>query len=184
MNAENFSVAALLKMAHSPVRNYVVPGLTSSLIGAKSDTGTIRLFECERDQQEAITPHSHRFNFQCWVLSGSVRNRIWSMSYDSDTEADWYTATTLSYSGEIGQYEPVATNRHRWRYADSVFGEGECYSMRADEVHSIWFSRGAKVLFFEGPTLANESKIIEPYVNGATVPTMEVKPWMFARGSK
>ena len=65
MNAENFSIEALLRMKHSPVRNYAIPGLTSSLIGSPSPNGTVRIFECSREHQEPIIPHSHRFSFQC-----------------------------------------------------------------------------------------------------------------------
>jgi hypothetical protein len=181
MNAENFDIDALLRMAHSPVGNYVLPGLTSSLIGAPSDKGTVRLFQNEREHQESITPHSHRFDFMCWVLRGSVRNRLWSKSYSGDREADEYRSTTLRYGGEIGKYTTEPGEVHRWRYADSLFTEGQCYSMRAHEVHSIFFARRTVVLFFEGPTTADSSIVIEPVVKGETIPTLEVKPWMFKR---
>ena len=181
MNAENFDVDALLRMAHSPVSNYVIPGLQSSLIGAPSERGTVRLFQNERDHQETITPHSHRFDFMCRVLRGHVRNRIWSKSYDHDREADDYRTTTIHYEGEIGKYRNEPGNVHRWRYADSVFVEGQCYAMRAHEVHSIFFSRRTVVLFFEGPMKAASSIVIEPVVGGETIPTMEVKSWMFKR---
>jgi hypothetical protein len=181
MNAENFDIDALLRMAHSPVRNYVLPGMTSSLIGAPSAKGTVRLFQNEREHQETVTPHSHRFDFMCWVLRGSVRNRIWTTSHPSDREADDYRTTKLRYGGEIGKYTEEPGEMRRWRFADSVFTEGQCYSMRSHEVHSIYFSRRAIVLFFEGPTVSDSSIVIEPVVNGETIRTMEVKPWMFKR---
>ena len=183
MNAENFNVAALLKMAHSPVRNYVVPGLTSSLIGMPSPAGTMRLFECERDHQETITPHSHRFDFQCWVLRGEVRNRIWRSNFTKYGDGDLYEATLLHYEGEIGAYRMEPGEVNRWQYTDTVYAEGQCYAMRSAEVHSIHFSRGARVLFFEGPKVADSSMIIQPFCGGEVVPTMEVKPWMFKRGA-
>lgn len=181
MNAENFNVDMLRNMRHSPVRNYVVPGLTSWLIGSPGPAGTMRLFECERAHQESITPHSHRFDFQCWVLRGRVTNRTWKASYWTNQDADLFQATMLRYSGAMGSYERVVGERNRWIANDKVFSEGECYSMMADEVHSIYFDRNTVVLFFEGPTITAESIIIEPVVNGITVPTFKVEPWMFAR---
>ena len=183
LNAEDFDVEALLRMAHSQVSNYVLPGLTSSLIGAPSAAGTMRLFENSRDHQETLTPHSHRFDFMCWVLRGSVRNRLWTKSYDSDRDADDYRTTTLRYCGEIGKYQQEPGDVHRWRYVDRVFSEGQCYAMKAHEVHSIFFSRRALVLFFEGPTVAETSIVIEPVVDGETIKTLEIKPWMFRKAA-
>jgi len=51
--------------------------------------------------------------------------------------------------------------------------------MKHDEIHSITFSKGAKVLFFEGPQVSDKSVIIEPIINGQTVSTYDVAPWMF-----
>lgn len=182
MRADDFNVTELLRMAHSPVRNYVLPGLTSSLIGAPSEHGVVRLFQNSRDHQETITPHSHRFDFQCWVLRGSVRNRLWRKSYAHDPQADSYRTTVLRYAGEIGKYTTELCGVDRWVYSDRTFEEGQCYAMRAHEVHSIFFSRGATVLFFEGASIADCSIVIEPVVDGETIPTLEVKPWMFKAG--
>lgn len=181
MKAENFDIKALRRMMHSPVRNYAIPGLTSWLIGQPSAAGTMRAFTCEREHQEPITPHSHRFDFQCWVLEGSVRNRTWRRSYDNDPGADLFAVTTLRYGGDFGRFERVPSGVGKWRYSDAVHEAGSCYSMRAEEVHSIYFSRGATVLFFEGPSTSETSIIIEPVCNGKTVPTFKVEPWMFER---
>lgn len=183
MNAENFDLKALQRMAHSPVRNYVIPGLTSSLIGAPSPQGTVRLFQNSRDHQEAVAPHSHRFDFQCWVLRGEVTNRLWRRMWNHPF-ADQYQATTLRYCGEIGKYASEPGEVEHWRYQDKTFTEGQCYSMSADEVHSIRFSRDAIVLFFEGPTVADRSIVLQPVVDGEVIPTAAVQPWMFQRGTK
>jgi hypothetical protein len=183
MNAENFSVEALVGMAHSPVRNYAIPGLTSWLIGAPSPKGTVRLFVSEREHEEPITPHSHRFDFQCWVLDGSVTNRLWLPTYQTDRHGDKYQASTLHYDGDMGKYRVEPGEINCWRSSDKQYHEGECYSMTAKEVHSIFFSRGARVLFFEGPTIADTSTIIQPVSGGEVIPTFEVKPWMFQRGA-
>jgi hypothetical protein len=181
VNAENFDLVAILKMAHSPIRNYAIPGLTSSLIGAPSPAGTVRLFQNARDHQEPIVPHSHRFDFMCWVLAGSVRNRVWTEAYYEDRAFDFYQSSKLIYGGKAGAYEQVAGDVARWRYKDAEYSKGECYSMKADGVHSIYFSRGAIVLFFEGPNISNESVVLEPVVDGETIKTFEIKPWMFRR---
>lgn len=75
--ADDLSVDHILSLTHSHVHNYVIPGLTSSLIGEQSPHGSVRVFQCLRDHQEVITPHSHRFDLTCIVLRGSVMNRIW-----------------------------------------------------------------------------------------------------------
>jgi hypothetical protein len=181
MNAENFNVEFLLGMAHSPVRNYVIPGLTSYLIGSPSKAGTMRLFTCTRDHQEGITPHSHRFNLMCWVLRGSVTNRLWTATRQTESGRDDYMVSHLLYQGDMGQYEKVEHRVRSFGYEDHTYQAGDCYSMQAHEIHSIHFWRGATVLFFEGPTITDTSVVLEPYVDNAVIPTLEVKPWMFKR---
>lgn len=181
MNAENFNVKTLLKMAHSPVKNYAIPGLTSSLIGGLSERGVVRIFQNERDHQESITPHSHRFDFMCWVLRGYVINRVWKSASTFAADADEYQKTILRYSGEIGCYEKEVSEIGKWGYVDTEYSEGHCYHMKADEIHSIQFSRGAIVLFFEGATASDTSVVLEPVVDGETVPTFKVEPWMFKK---
>lgn len=182
MNARDFNVNALLSMRHSAIENYVIPGLTSYLIGNPSPHGTVRMLECDREHQETITPHSHRFGFQCWVLRGRVRNRLWTRSINGD----WYHASRLVYSGEVGAYvrEEIEEPRALWRFDDEVFEEGECYAMTADQIHSIYFSRGTRVLFFEGPTTRDNSAILEPWSCGEVIPTLRTEPWMFRREVK
>lgn len=183
MNAEGFDVTALERMMHSPVRNYALPGLTSWLIGQPGPAGTMRVFTADREHQECITPHSHRFDFQCWVLKGSVRNRIWRKTYDYDKDGDDFQVTKLVYRGDFGAFEKHEGSVHRWLYTDYTHEAGQCYRMKAAEVHSIYFSRGAMVMFFEGPTVSDSSVIIEPYTNHKAIPTFKVEPWMFERES-
>lgn len=168
----------LRAMMHSPVRNYVVPGLTSWLIGEPSPKGTMRFFECSRGHQENITPHSHRFDFQCWVLSGRVTNRVWRHSFST---GDKYVHTNLVYGGEIGSYERIRMGVASYAATDTLYGPDEWYSMKASEIHSIYFAAGTEVLFFEGPTISNQSLILEPWVDGDDIPTFKVEPWMFKR---
>lgn len=168
---------SLEKMAHSPVRNYVVPGLTSWLIGAPSDKGCMRLFTSEREHLETVIPHSHRFDFQCWVLRGTVRNRVWKHAYGI---GDWFMLSTHT-KGRMGGYEVQEAGRGRFDYVDTVYSQDEWYSMTHSEIHSIWFGRGAKVLFFEGPQVVDHTTILEPIASDTHVRTFKVEPWMFER---
>jgi hypothetical protein len=166
----------LESMKHSPVRNYGgIPGLTSWLIGEPSARGLVRLLECSRTHFEPIVPHSHRFDFECRVLRGKVRNIVW----ERDPLGDEYQATTLRYAGSPGKYEKSFAGRERWKFRTDTYVEEHTYGMDAAEVHSIFFERGTAVLFFEGPQVTGDSIILEPVVDGVNIPTFRVEPWMF-----
>jgi hypothetical protein len=182
----NFNLSVLESMKHSPIRNYVLPGLTSWLIGGKSEHGLVRLFECERDHQECVAPHNHRFGFQCFVLAGSVRNVIWTPC-KRDEAGDLYWITTLyPIDGGLGNYRIVQDSlaSSRWKHSARTYGPGDTYSMTASQLHSIWFSRGAKVLFFEGPQTEASSIYLEPDSGGERVSTVHNEPWMFKRNNE
>lgn len=165
-------------MAHDPVRNYIAPGLTSSLIG-KGDKGCVRLFESSRDQQFAVTPHSHRFDFFCVVIKGSVRNRLWQLATRAGG-GDPFVVTTLEFDS-MGKYAPISERTAHFTHQDKVHLRGESYQMKAPDIHSIYFGADTAVLFFEGPTVRNHSVILEPCVDGVKVPTFQVEPWMFKK---
>lgn len=166
---------AINDMKRSPLRNYIVPGLTSSLLGGE-DKGVVRMFEMSREQLSDITPHSHRFDFECLVLEGTVINRVWA----PNDKGDVYQRSQLKYKGEPGKYDLERADYDRYAYTAKVYGKGDWYGMHAEQMHSITFSVGAKVLFFEGPPVVASTYILEPFVDGVIVPTFEVKPWMFA----
>jgi hypothetical protein len=184
MDANNFNRDMFVKMAHSPVTNYVVPGLTSYMIGAPSEHGCVRMFHSEREHQECLTPHSHRFDLQSWVIQGSVTNIIWTPAADDDEGADMFQTTMLEYKGDIGNYTKVEGGVGKWKPNAKRYMEGNCYSMKAEEVHSIRFSRGAIVVIFEGRKVSDSSIIIEPYVDSQLVPVFKVEDWMFRKDSK
>lgn len=169
-------------MAHSPLHNYAIPGLTSWIIGANPDParGCVRLFECSRDHFEPIIPHSHRFDFQCLVLRGGVVNVVWT----EDDRGDEFAVSSIRYDGEPGHYTHAMTTAVR-KFSRELnsYEEGEWYGMKHDEIHSIYFDRDTSVLFFEGPRVSNQTLILEPYVDGKRVPTFKVEPWMFRKGS-
>ncbi len=60
----NQLIKAVLGMANNPIRHYIAPGLTSSLVGGGGH-GKVRLFQADRETREWVTPHSHRFDFTC-----------------------------------------------------------------------------------------------------------------------
>lgn len=172
----NPAIKHLQTMRRSPLANYIVPGLVSSLLGGEG-MGTVRLFEATREQLSDIVPHSHRFAFACQVVRGVVTNRIWSKAGDGDL----FQQSTLAYGGEPGKYDACVGPVERWSYADTEYAAGDWYGMTADEVHSIKFSKDAVVLFFEGPQESDSTIILEPVVNKKRIPTFKVEPWMFEK---
>lgn len=169
----------LLSFKRDKVSNYVIPGLSSYLLIDNGKKGKVRLFECSRDHQEPITPHSHRFSFTCCVIKGQVKNRIWF----KHGSGDQYMESVLSYS-DMGSYDKVNQDCSTdWMFRDKTYGKGDCYSMKASDIHSIYFSKGTQVLFFEGEEETNQSVILEPFIDDEVIPTFEVKPWMFKKAS-
>jgi len=167
---------SLVDMAHAPIRNYAIPGLTSWLIAPRSEKGCIRLFTMEREHEEAIVPHSHRFDFQCYVLEGWVTNTIWTPG----NEGDLYHSTILHYAGEPGAYTVEDGCSTTFSKKSTRYYTGDRYDMAQDDIHTINFSRGAKVLFFEGPQITDSSLVLQPVVEGyGVVPTFKVQAWMF-----
>jgi len=162
-------------MLSNQLQNYIVPGLSSFLL----ENGKVRLFKSTREFQEGITPHSHRFPFSCYVLSGSVVNRLWIESAESS--GDFFEETYFIYEGDggPGKFRLEKHGRSFYRYRDQRYEAGDWYSMTDDQIHSIKFSRGAMVLFFEGPSESDRSLMIEPVVDGEKIPTFEVADWMF-----
>lgn len=180
------NLSAIDAMKHSPIKNYAIPGLTSWLIGEPGDKGCVRLFECSRNHVEPVTPHSHRFNFSCLVLEGRVINRIWSKSElekETDLYHDLYQVKMLKYHGDPGKYETEIIGQCYWGFNDFTFQAGESYEMSYTSIHSIYFARNTKVLFFEGETQRDSSLILEPVVDGVAIPTFTVENWMFQRDS-
>jgi hypothetical protein len=165
----------LLRLSHSPLQNYIIPGLTSSLLAAKSDQGVARLFINSRRQYEHITPHSHRFDFQCLVLRGEVTNIV----FQEIEAGDEFCLTAMEYGGAPGQYETESMTVSRWEGYRHCYRAGDWYGMTHDQVHSIVFSRDAVVLFLEGPAVTTTSLILEPVVDGKRIKTFRTEPWMF-----
>lgn len=169
---------ALNRMGHSPLLNYALPGLTSSLIGGEGQ-GKVRLFTATRETQELITPHSHRFAFTCLVLQGKVTNRIYRPAPPG--HGDLYVRSDIEWVGpKMGDYQMwPAPMPVEMAYEDTVYRDGQVYSMEHEEIHSIFFGRDSQVLFLEGKSVSAKSAILEPFVNGERVPTFKTEKWMF-----
>src|SRR6185436_17204277 len=74
----NMNALQLLNLVkYSPIRNYVVPGVTSWIIAPETpEHGLFRLFTCDRFQLVTVAPHSHRYDLNCTVMNGAVYNTI------------------------------------------------------------------------------------------------------------
>ena len=150
-----------------PIRNYLINGLTSYLM----DDMRVRYFQNTRVQQQFITPHSHRYDLACLVIRGEVVNTLWKSSDSQDEVADKFELAEQEYTGEPGKYT-LSRNEDSigyWTHQSRQYGEGEIYHMKSDEIHSIHFSNRAKVLFFEGRSQTQFSKVLLPVVDGETI---------------
>lgn len=172
------------EMANGAVRNYATAGLSSFLVGGKGKgKGRVRLFTSDRDTREWITPHSHRFDFTCAVLDGEVENTLFEFTAYRTYESNSYVRGLVTpVAGGLGKYE-IKHGNTPFDYIEitTVYKEGDTYSMTADMVHSIRFSKGARVLFFEGPETRTTSAFLEPYSDGKPVRTFKTHDWMFER---
>ena len=172
-------LSILDEMKNKTSYNCIVEGLNSSLIGGGGHGG-VRLFEQSRNQIKQITPHNHRFDFTCLVLSGHVVNHLWRESKNGDE----YQSSSLTYLGRPGSYTKEAGVVSSFSKFSKKYVEGDWYSMKAHELHSIEFSKGAKVLFFEGKEVTKTTQVIEPYVNKQLIPTLLTEDWMFLSSIK
>lgn len=168
----NLDLCALELLEHTPLNNYILAGLSSNLLGS-----TTRIFKNTRESIGMITPHSHRFDFQCLVLRGSVTNTLFLPSEDGDD----YQVTATKYLGSPGHYEDLKTCRAMYLPESQKYSAGDWYGMTSDQIHTISFSRDAVVLFIEGKQKTDRSVYIEPHVNGETIPTMKTESWMFQK---
>lgn len=180
-------------MKHSPVQNYICPGLKSSLIGNRAEDGScVRMFEAERDTREHwITPHDHAYDFTCIVLRGTVENTIYvppgQIYVNEDGTKDGkglYVVGHLERHLEIGDYrvhrEP--TMPQEFGTYTATYRRGQTYSMNHDEIHSIRFYAGTSVLFLEGRHIRSTTVFLEPWVDGfGRVETFKCEPWMFRK---
>lgn len=180
MNTEAI-LQALQGMKRSRIRNYIAPGLTSWIIGGKTH-GKVRLFTSDRDTLELITPHSHRFDFTCLVLWGRVIQVLFTRTGRRDQGNAYAVGVLRAPTGGIGEYQFIPGEAPDYFSVNEYeYTAGETYGMRRTEIHTIRFSKGAAVLFFEAPESADESLVLEPWSDDRRVPTFVTQPWMFDR---
>jgi hypothetical protein len=142
----------------------------------------VRLFTASRSARDFVTPHSHRFDFTCLVLSGRVLNTIYRPG--SETGEEWCTSTIGQVCGADGIMNFVHKRSDvptLWCQETQEYAPGATYAMKYDEIHSIQFHRGTQVLFFEGPAQIDHSVMLEPWCGGKVVPTFKTEDWMFER---
>lgn len=166
-------ISHLKNNVSSKIENYVVPALSSLMIG----DAKIRIFEANRDQEYFVTPHSHRYDLFSLVLKGSVKNTIYSHA-DGVEEAEEYAVSFIEESG----FDYLVKYSHNAKYLkeNRFYEEGQGYFMPADFIHTIKFSKDAVVLIFEGKQLQKGSTVLQPVdASGNIIPTMKVEPWMF-----
>lgn len=173
----------LISTAHSPIENYVVPGLTSYLIGLPAKDGSlVRLFHSAIEQEMFITPHSHRYDSHHTVLKGEVKNIIYTPPYNSeyfDEELDEYYLSELIADEGLGEYVIKEVGPRKYRKIYSEYSAGESYAFSSTQIHSIKFGKNTYVLVVQGFTITDTSAILEPYIAGERVPTFTVEDWMF-----
>ena len=169
----------LLGMGYDSITNYIVPGLSSHLIGEDARSSQkIRMFCNHRTQDMPITPHSHRFDLACMVLHGSVENTIYAEPQHLG-QADEFFVSSLVYDGNPGQYYKLEDGQRSFSRSTRTYTAGQWYFMTHDQIHSITFSKDAMVLIFEGEAKTDRSMILEPYVFGEHIKTFKVEDWMF-----
>ena len=166
----------LKKFATSVRHNYIVPGLTSMVL-ARSDApagGMVRLFCMERQQEYEVTPHNHRYDFTCLVLAGQVYNRV----YESVEGSGSVTHAIFNYDATTKGLAHKPLSEVAMAYDELIYETGEWYSMTHEQFHSIRFSRGAEVLFFEGPQITDISQCLLPISHGRICNTFLSADWM------
>lgn len=163
------------------LENYILPGMVSTMLATPARGGIVRLFEMTREQEYEVTPHDHRYNFQCCVLAGTVENRRYRTQ---STEYDQYAGyVSLPYDPATHSLDESCPTYMHGQFTDEHFSEGDWYAMSKDEFHSIRFSKGAKVLFIEGPEQKKQSSCLVPYINGRICNTFIWRDWMMAEAA-
>ena len=170
------------KLKHSPLHNYILPGLTSWMLKAATESeGAVRMFEATRTTEEFIAPHSHRYGLQCEVLQGWVENTIWKQieTFGASSENDPWMLCDLKYGGEPGKYDLEHRAEGFYRPYTDRYQKGQTYRMDYTALHTIKFSRGAVVVITETEQMTDTNRILLPVAYGKVVPTFKVEPWMY-----
>ena len=163
----------LKRMNTSILENYAIVGLSSALM----ENGVVRLFHQKTEPMSFIAPHNHRYSLACLVLTGKVVNTIWTSTLDRGFPE--YSVKQFDYLGEPGSYGITIEGEERFGYKHENYTTGDWYYMDSHEIHTIKFSRGTKVLVFQGPDVASHNLVLDPIVNDEIVSLSDTQPWMF-----
>ena len=164
MNLE-FLRSLVLSSADRSTRivNHVEHGLDSTLLSK----GLFRIFEANYETQVRL-PHSHKYNFACLVLKGSVLNRVYkpieNNKYKENNELHAEYCVAIQ-TGTLGDYKFNKQHRQAFEITEKLHGEGDWYQMTHEEIHTIRFSKGALVLFIEGPAVTDQVEVLFPYAS-------------------
>ena len=172
------------KLKHSPIYNYILPGLTSWVLKPAGDGhGMVRMFESSRETQEFITPHSHRYGLHCEVLAGWVENTVWRDSelLGASNSSDEWMLCSLKYANSPGKYIQIPGPIRRYAKETRQYVAGSSYDLNHTQIHSIRFSRGAVVVITETAQQIDTTQVLLPVAYGKAVPTFKVEPWMYKR---
>lgn len=164
MNLENLR-NLILSMADESTRivNHVEHGLDSTLLSE----GMFRVFTANYETQVRL-PHSHKYDFACLVLKGSVLNRTYTpienSKYKENNELHAEYCVTIQ-TGQLGDYKFNRQQRQAFQISEKLHSEGEWYQMTSEDIHTIRFSKGAVVLFIEGPAKTDQVEVLFPYAS-------------------
>lgn len=170
------------KLKHSPIQNYILPGLTSWVLKPAGDGhGMIRMFESSRETQEFVTPHTHRYGLHCEVLAGWVENTTWKNSelVGASNSSDEWMLYSLKYGGSPGEYTQTSGPIRRYAKETRRYAAGSSYDLNHSQIHSVRFSRGAVVVITETAQQTDTTHILLPVAYGKMVPTFKVESWMY-----
>jgi hypothetical protein len=118
------------------------------------------------------------------VLHGEVQNTIWTEA-DKDSDEQEFRVTELHYQNMPGDHTAGGHWNQRYSFSKNLYTSGDVYFMQSDVVHSIKFSRGTRVLVFEGPPISLINIVLDPVVpDGGPVPLSNTQPWMFVGARK
>lgn len=160
----------------STLENYVIPGLRSVAYLKTDDNGAmLRSFEMTAHQEYYITPHNHRYNFECFVLDGEVENTIFNPIEATRATADH---VIVPYDEAKHDIDLEKTEFVRAISSSRKHPEGDWYSMRHDQFHTITFAKGTRVLFLQGASVVKVSHCMLPYNAGRICNTFIWRDWM------
>jgi hypothetical protein len=162
-------------VAEDMLLNYAIPGLSSTLLTNCKP----RLFEQNIATDHTIAPHSHRYDHIGIVLEGCVVQTYWTEV--TDQLGVEFAIVRADYTGKPGEYECYPVRIAQFTSRDKTFSAGDIYAIGSEEIHSVVFRKGTKVLLLEGPQKAYFSYLLDPIcqVTGEVIPVSKTAPWMF-----